>query len=486
VGTAATPREQAVPDRRRRLLILGICSMSLLIVGLDSTIVNIALPSIQRSLHATLSGLQWSVDAYTLVVASLLMLSGSTADRLGRRRVFQTGLVLFSLGSLLCALAPTLELLVAFRVLQATGGAMLTPVALSIVRNVFEDPRERARAIGAWGAMFGLSMALGPVLGGLLVSALSWRAIFLVNLPVGMAAIVLTALFVPESRAPHPRRIDPIGQLLVIAALASLTYAIIEGGRVGFGATQVPVLLAVALGSFVALVRYELRRLEPLLEVRFFTSAPFCGASASAVCMFAAMGGFLFMNTLYLQDVRGLSPLRAGLYLLPTAAMMIVFAPLSGLLVARFGARPSMLGGGVAVLASGLMLTGLSPGTSELFLFAAYALFGIGSALVNPPITYTAVSGMPPAQAGVAGAVASTSRGVGTTLGVAVLGAVAAGPGGVIGRGFAQATHPGWWIVSALGLAVIMLGYLTSTAWAQGTARRTARRLEPSAPALLD
>jgi MFS family permease len=178
---------QVVPHRQRRLLILVICSISLLIVGLDVTIVNVALPAIQRSLHTTLSGLQWIVDAYTLVLASLLMLAGSTADRLGRRRVFQAALVLFSLWSLLCALAPSLELLVAFRVLQAIGGAMLSPVAMSIVRNVFEDPRERAQAIAVFAAMFGISIALGPVLGGFLVSAISWRAIFLVVLPVAWA-----------------------------------------------------------------------------------------------------------------------------------------------------------------------------------------------------------------------------------------------------------------------------------------------------------
>jgi MFS family permease len=193
MSSLAVASQQVVPDRRQRLLVLVICSMSLLIVGLDVTIVNIALPAIRSSFHSTLSGLQWTVDAYTLVLASLLMLSGSTADRLGRRRVFQAGLALFSLGSLLCALAGSLELLVAFRVVQAIGGAMLNPVALSIVRNVFEDPRERARAIGVWGAMFGISMALGPVLGGFLVSAISWRAIFLVNLPIGLAAVALTA-----------------------------------------------------------------------------------------------------------------------------------------------------------------------------------------------------------------------------------------------------------------------------------------------------
>jgi EmrB/QacA subfamily drug resistance transporter len=468
-------------DRHRRLLVLAICSMSLLIVGLDVTIVNVALPAIQRSFHSTLADMQWTVDAYTLVLASLLMLAGSTADRLGRRRVFQAGLVLFLLGSLLCALAPSLELLIAFRVVQAIGGAMLSPVAMSIVRNVFEDPRERAQAIGVFAAMFGISMALGPVLGGSLVSAISWRAIFLVNLPVGLAAIALTAMFVPESRAPRPRRIDPVGQALVIVALAALTYGIIEGGRVGFDAVGIVLVLALALGSVAALVLYELRRREPLLEMRFFTSAPFAGAMAIAVCLSVALGGFLFMSTLYLQDVRGLSPVTAGLYMLPTATMMIVFAPISGRLVGRFGARPSMVAGGLAVLASGLMLTGLAPDTSVPFLLSAYAVFGLGFALVSPPIANTAVSGMPPAQAGVAAAVATTGRQVGITLGVAVLGAVAgAGLGGEIGRGFAQATRPGWWIVAALGLAVAALGHLTTTGWARETARRTAQRISPA------
>jgi EmrB/QacA subfamily drug resistance transporter len=463
----------------RRRIVLAICSMSLLLVGLDATIVNVALPAIQRSLHSSLSGLQWTVDAYTLVLASLLMLAGATADRLGRRRVFQAGLTVFSLGSLLCALAPSLELLVAFRVMQAIGGAMLTPVAMSIVRNVFEDPRERAQAIGVFAAMFGISMALGPVLGGFLVSAISWRAVFVVTVPFGLAAIALAALFVPESRAPRPRRVDPVGQVLVIAALASLTYAVIEAGRVGFGAAGIVVLLAFAVGCLVALVLYELRRSEPLLEMRFFTSAPFAGASAIAVCLSAALGGFLFMNTLYLQDVRRLSPVQAGLYMLPMATLMTVVAPISGRLVGRFGARPSMVAGGLGVLASGLMLTGLAADTPVALLLAAYAVFGIGFALVSPPIANTAVSGMPPAQAGVAAAVATTSRQVGITLGVAVLGTVAGGGlGDGIASGFAQATRPGWWIVAVLGLAVALLGYLTTSGWARDTARRTAQRLE--------
>src|SRR5205807_1390786 len=184
-------------SRRRRLLVLGICSMSLLIVGLDTTIVNVALPAIHSSFHASMSGLQWTIDAYTLVLASLLILAGSTADRVGRRRTFQVGLVMFTLGSLLCSLAPSLGWLVAFRAVQAIGGSMLNPVAMSIITNTFTEPRERARAIGVWGGVVGISLALGPVLGGALVASLGWRSIFWINIPVGVAAVVLTAVFVP-------------------------------------------------------------------------------------------------------------------------------------------------------------------------------------------------------------------------------------------------------------------------------------------------
>jgi len=467
----------SVPSRRRRLLILGICCMSLLIVGLDATIVNVALPAIHRSLHASLPGLQWTIDAYTLVVASLLMLSGSTADRIGRRRVFQIGLGLFSLGSLLCALAPNLQLLVIFRMLQAVGASMLNPVAMSIIRNVFEDPRERAQAIGLWGGVVGISFALGPVVGGALVDSVGWRAIFLVNLPIGLTAIVLTALFVPESRAPRARRIDAVGQVLVITMLASLTYGIIEGPGHGWASAEILGLFGVFLVSLASLVAYELRRSEPLIDVRFFRSVPFSGASAIAVCAFASLGGFLFLNTLYLQDVRGLSPFHAGLYTLPMAAMTLVFGPLSGRMVGRHGARPSLVIAGCALTISSLMLTHLTPTTSMGYLLLTYFIFGLGFGLVNPPITNTAVSGMPAAQAGVAAAVASTSRQVGATLGVAIVGAAAGGAAtGVLGKSFAAATHPGWWIITGLGSVILLLALVTTTRWADVTAAKTADR----------
>jgi EmrB/QacA subfamily drug resistance transporter len=448
-------------DRRARTRILLICCTSLFIVGMDNTIVNVALPSIRADLDASVSQLQWTIDAYTLVLAALLMLAGSTADRLGRVRVFQVGLAVFTVGSLACSLAPSVGWLIAFRVLQAIGGSMLNPVAMSIIRNTFEDPRERAQAIGVWGAVVGISMALGPVLGGVLVEA-SWRAIFLVNIPVGLAAIVLTARYVPESRAAHGRRVDPVGQVLVIALLLTLVYGIIEGA---------PVFYAAAAVAFVALLIYEPRREEPLIELRFFGSAPFSGATLIAICSFAALAGFLFMNTIYLQDVRGFTPIHAGLLTLPMAAIAIVGGPLSGRFIGTYGTRAPLVVGGLGILISALMLTDLSPTTSIGWIVAAYVVFGIGFGVINPPITNTAVSGMPPAQAGVAAAVASTSRQVGQSLGVAIVGATLHGalPG---------SSAAGWWILVAAGTVVVALGFGSTTRWARRTADATAHRLD--------
>ena len=460
------------------MLILAICCMSLFIVGLDSTIVNVALPSIQRDLHAPVSGLQWTVDAYALVLASFLILSGSAGDRIGRRRVFQAGLVLFILGSLLCSLAPGLDWLVAFRVLQAIGGSMLNPVALSIISNTFTDPAERARAIGIWGSVLGISLALGPIVGGALIASVGWRAIFWVNVPVGLAALALTALFVPESRAPHVRRTDPVGQLLVITALASLTYAIIEGPGSGWVSAKILGIFGLAVLAFTGLIWYELRRDEPLIEMRFFRSLPFSGATVIAVCTFAALGGFLFLNTLYLQDVRGYSALHAGLYMLPMAAMVVICAPLSGRITGARGPRIPLVVAGIAIMAGGIMLTRLAANTSASWLIACYLAIGIGTGMVNPAITNTAVSGMPRSQAGVAAAIASTSRQVGTSLGVAVMGSVVLSAlHGPLRSGFADASHVGWWIVAGCGAAVLALGVITTSRRAKRTAERTASRI---------
>jgi len=467
-------------SRSRRIGVLLICSMSVLIVSLDITIVNIALPSIGRDFHATLSGLQWTVDAYTLVLASLLMLSGSTADRLGRRRTFIVGLALFVLGSLLCSLAPSLGALVVFRMLQAVGGSMLNPVAMSIITNTFTDVKERAQAIGVWAAVVGVSMALGPVVGGVLVDSVGWRSIFWINIPVGVIAAILAMRFVPESKSLVARRVDVRGQALVIIVLATLTFAIIQAPSYGWTSGATLGVLGVSLVALLTLVLWELRVFEPLIDVRFFRSAPFSTATLIAVAGFAALGGFLFLNTLYLQDVRGLSPVGAGLDTLPMAAMTFLIPPLSGWVVGHKGARIPLAIGGLGMLGGCVLLTRVSVTTPFTLLFFAYVVFGVGFGFVNAPITSAAVSGMPRAQAGVASAIASTSRQIGSTLGVAVVGALVSSKMGLGSpRSFALAMRTGWWVLAGCGGAVLLLGLVGTSRWAYVTATRTARAINP-------
>jgi EmrB/QacA subfamily drug resistance transporter len=454
-------------------LILGICCMSLLIVGMDVTIVNVALPAIQHDLHATLSGLQWILDAYTLVLASLLMLSGSMSDRFGRRRVFQIGLVLFTGGSLLCSMARSIGELVAFRALQGLGASMLNPVALSIIANAFPEPKARAHAVGIWGAVAGVSLAIGPLIGGALTQAVGWRSIFWINLPIGLAAVALAARFVPESKAPRARAFDPVGQLLVFVGLASLTSAVIEGPQAGWTSWLILGSFATSGVALTIFLLYEPRRKDPLVDLRFFRSIPFSSATLLALCAFASFAGFLFLNALYLQQARGFSAFHTGLCTLPLAVMMMVCAPLSGRLVGGHGTRPSLLAAGAGFLLSTLMLTRLSTGTPLALLLLAYALFGLALGMVNPAITNSAVAGMPLSQAGVAAAIASTGRQVGAALGVAVAGTVVAASHAK-GLDFTQATHPIWWIMTGCGAVVLLLGWASNTSWAQASTGRVA------------
>ena len=462
--------------------VLAICSMSLFMVGLDITAVNLALPSIEHDLDAGISGLQWTVSAYTVVMASLLMFSGSTADRLGRKRTFVAGLGVFSVASLLCSLAPSVELLVAFRVLQAVGGSMLNPVAMSIIVNTFTDPRERAQAVGVWGAVFGISMALGPIVGGALVSSVGWRSIFWINIPVGLAAIVLTLRFIPESRAPRPRRFDPVGQVLVTVLLATLTFGIIEAPGQGWTSPVILAVFATSAAALVGLLVYEPRREDPLIDLRFFRSIPFTASILTSLSAFAAFGGFLFLNTLYLQEGRGLSPVQAGLATVPVAAMTVLASPLSGRIVGRRGPRLPLVIAGVCMVAALVMMTSLDPASSLAGLLAAYVVFGLGFGFVNAPITNAAVSGMPRAQAGVASAIATTSRQLGQALGVAVVGAIVASRlGAAVPVDLSSASHPAWWTLTACGGAVLAFGLLATTARATESARRTAAQLNPEA-----
>ncbi|CAN5557226.1 MFS transporter [soil metagenome] len=463
---------------RRPLVVLAICCLSLFLVTMDLTIVNVALPSIRRELHASVAGLQWSVDGYTVVVASFLMLSGSVADRFGRRRMFQIGLAVFSAGSLLCSLAPTTNALVGFRMLQALGGSMLNPIAMSIIVTTFPAPQERARAIGVWGAIFGVSMAAGPLLGGLLVDSIGWRSIFWVNVPVGLLAIALTARFVPESSADRPRRFDLVAQALIIVGLLALTSAVIDGRRVGWSSWPIASGFAAALACAVALVFWESRRAEPLLDLRFFRSLPFTLATVLAMLSFAAFSSFLFLNALYLQEARGFRASAAGLMTLPIALGLLVCSPLSGRLVGAGYVRLTIVVAGAAISCGALMLPRLANDTPLPVLLVAYGLVGVGLGSIGAPVNTTAISGMPRSQAGLAAAVASTSRQVGASFGVALAGSLAGGGIESAHRAhLAASTHPVFWLIAAIGVAIMALGLVATGARARASAERVARHL---------
>lgn len=436
---------------RRKTLVLVTCSLSLLISSMDITIVNVALPDIRVDLGASVSSLQWVVDVYTLTLATLLMVSGAAADRFGRRRVFRIGLITFAVGSLMCSLAPTIGVLIAARFLQAVGGSMLNPVAMSIITATFTDRVERARAIGVWGAVVGVSTAIGPMIGGLLIHSLGWQSVFWINLPIIAVALLGTVLVVPESKASKARRFDPLGQLLAAIALFTLVFALIE---------KMPLLLIVSAVAGVAFVVHERRHASPFLNLRFFRSVPFSAATITAVCAFAGFGAFLFTMSIYLQGTRALSPVQTGAMFLPMALAVLVCSPLSGRLVGNFGARPSLAGGGALMTIAAVLLTTVTPTTSLTALAGIFAVFGVGFGLLNAPITNSAVSGMPVDQAGAAAAVATTSRQVGITIGVALCGQLA--DAGL------------WWTVTALAAIIVVLGFAATGAAAERTRRQVA------------
>jgi EmrB/QacA subfamily drug resistance transporter len=438
----------------------------MVVVVMDISIVNVALPAMGRDLRASESGLQWTVGAYSLVLAAFLVLAGSTADRAGRRRVFQVGLAVFGLGSLLCGLAPGIGWLIAARALQAVGGTMLNPAALAIVANTFTGQAERARAIGVFGSTSGLALALGPILGGGLVDAFGWRSVFWVNVPIVAAAIVCTGLFVPESRAARSRRFDPVGQALMVLVLGSVVYAIIESTSLGWTSPLIVGLLAVAALGVAGIVGYEPRRADPLLELRLFRSVPFSSAIAMALFALCGFGAFLFVTTQYLQDVRGLPPVTAGLCLLPVGLPVLVISPLTGRMVGARGPLLPLAVAGTALALGGGVSLWLGPATPLAAVLAIYLLFGVFLGTVNPPITNSAISGMPRSMAGLAGALASTGRNAGTTLGVAISGTIIGPVPAHGGTAFTSAAQGVWWTILVLGAGIVVLGLVSTRRWA--------------------
>jgi EmrB/QacA subfamily drug resistance transporter len=460
--TLTTPESTGLTSTRR-YLVLTICCASLLISVMDISIVNMALPAIRDDLKASTAGLQWTVDAYTLVLASFLMLAGSTADRYGRKRMFRLGLIVFGCGSLLCSLAPGIDELIAARAVQAVGGTMLNPVAMAIVVGVFPDRAERARAIGIFGATAGLSLVLGPILGGALVDGLGWRSIFWVNLPIVVLAVIFTSLYVPESRAAHGRRFDPVGQVLVVLLLGGVVTAIIESEKRGWVSSPVLGLLLVAALAAAGLIAYERRRVEPMLELRLFRSVPFSSAVVIALFAYSGFGVFLFVTTLYLQSVRHLSALNAGLSLLPVGALICVLSPLTGRIVGTRGPRlPLVIAGAGLALGAALSLT-IGRSTPLPVVLAIFLPFGVFLGTVNPPIANSAVSGMPGSMAGLAGSLASVGRQTGVSLGVAIAGSVVGATATTDPRRFVHAAHLVWWPMIAVGLVVLALAVISTS-----------------------
>ncbi|MFJ9608365.1 MFS transporter [Kitasatospora sp. NPDC101176] len=440
-------------------LLTAVCGASMFITSLDATAVNVALPALRRELHASPDQLAWVVDAYTLTLAVLLLLSGALGDRLGRRAMFRAGLLVFGLGSLGCALATGPGGLVAVRVLQGCGAALLGPNALSTLTSAITDPVRRARVIGVWAGVFGLAAAVGPLAGGSLVDAVGWRWIFLVNLPVVAVALV-ASVRVPETRGGTGRPLDPAGLALGAVAVLGLTELLVHGAHHGYGGVVPPVCAAMALGGGAAFVAVERRRRHPVFPLALVRHGTFTAATVTAVLVFAILAGFLFVSSVYWQQERHLSALGTGLALLPATLAIAVVSPLSGRLIPVVGARRLLVGSGL-LLALGAGLLALASGGDGYLPYAAgYLALGLGFGLVNPPITNTAVTGLPPQQSGVAAALATTSRQLGNTLGVAVLAATAAGP--VLDQ------RRAWLIALGLGLAVAVLNALVGAGPGRG------------------
>jgi EmrB/QacA subfamily drug resistance transporter len=458
--TASVPGQPAL-SARRRWAVLAICASSLFLVGLDTTIVNVALPEIGRGLAAGTRSLEWVVDAYTIVFASLLITSGALADRLGRRRIFQLGLVVFGLASLVCSAAPSVSVLIAARAVQGVGASMLSPVALAIVVSAMPNPRERARAIGVWAAVFGLSMAAGPVAGGALIDAFGWRSVFWINTPVVLAAMLLVAMFVPESRGSRTRRLDVPGQMLLAGLIAVTIGLLIEAPLVGWASPVAIGGSACAVAITIGFIRVEMGRNEPLIDPRLFARPVFATAVLGAVAVFVALSVTLLLNTFYLQDARGWTPLAAGTAVLPLAAGAPSCAPCSGVLVGRVGPRiPLALAGVFTTAGGGLLSVTLTAQTAIPLLLTGYLCIGIGVGFANAPITNTAVSGLPLARAGVAGGVTSTARQVGAAVGIALAGGLIAG---ARPETLSAAIRPGWLIVATCGLFLLVVARTAAT-----------------------
>lgn len=410
----------------RRWLTLATLCMSLLIIVMDNTILNVAIPSLVKELGATNSQLQWIVDGYTLVFAGLLLTTGSLGDRFGRKLALRVGIVIFGIGSVLSALSGSPSQLIVTRALMGIGGALIMPSTLSILTNVFRDPRERGRAIAIWAGFSGVGVALGPVIGGLLLTHFSWSSVFWVNMPIGITALVAGHFFVPESKDPSAPRLDPLGALLSIVGLGSLLFGIIEGPSKGWTSTEVVVAFAVGIVAITAFILWELHTDHPMLDMNFFRNPRFTAANSAVTLTFFAMFGSLFLMTQYWQFVHGYSPLQAGVRLIPYAMTMMVTAPLSARLVEHLGTKRVVTMGLSLISLSMIVLSTIHTESSYLRVIANMCVMAVGMGLTMAPATESVMGSLPRSKAGVGSAVNDTTRQVGGALGVAVIGSLVA------------------------------------------------------------
>ncbi|MGI8776050.1 MAG: MFS transporter [Acidimicrobiales bacterium] len=408
----------------RRWWTLGVLCMSLLVIGIDNTILNVALPTLTRELHATTTQLQWIVDGYTLVFAGLLLTAGSLGDRFGRRGALTLGLVIFGTGSLLSALAASPGQLIATRCLMGIGGAFIMPATLSILTNVFTVPAERARAIAVWAGFSAMGIAFGPISGGYLLEHFSWSSVFVVNLPIVVVALIGGRLFIPTSKDPSAPRLDPIGAGLSIAGLTSLLYGIIEAPSYGWTDAKTLAAFAVAVVLLGAFVAWEAHIDHPMLDVHFFDNPRFTAASLAVTLTFFALFGALFLLTQYLQIVLGYSALEAGAALIPIAAVLMVCAPLSAKLVEGVGTKVIVAGGLVGVAAGLAVMSTLGASSGYGPVLLSLVVLGAGMGFTMAPATESIMGSLPLGKAGVGSAVNDTTRQVGGALGVAILGSL--------------------------------------------------------------
>ena len=421
IGTLTEDRAFA-----RRWYTLGVLCLSLLVIVVDSTIVNVALPTFSRELHASTSGLQWIVDAYTLTFAAMLLLAGAIADRYGRHRALAGGLAVFAAGSLAAAFTQTTSELIAARAVMGIGGAFIMPATLSIITSVFTDHAERTKAIGLWSAVSGLGVAIGPVAGGWLLAHFSWDSIFLVNLPIVAIALVAGHWLVPASRAPQSRRLDLTGAVFSVAAFTGLTYTIIEAPDNGWLSGTTAGLAAASIALLGVFVAWEARSDHPMLPLRLFRNPRFTGAGVSITVLFFALSGVVFLSTQIYQFVLGFSPLAAGLRALPSAAALAVFSPLGAFMAKRAEVRVPVTLGLVAVTAGLLLFATASASSGYGHYIVAMVIVSAGIGLAMSAATSASMRELPPAMAGVGSAVNDTTRNMGSVLGVAVFGSIAA------------------------------------------------------------